>query len=155
MRVHENIEFLREITTDAMNHHLAEVEGCCIGRPDIAEFLDIVLNISSDYHELSYNVTHAMRMLVWEISGIDLQYSPYSNSFILEDLNSFIGNYFFDDSYFLLEKNERGEWKSVSNPDHGCQNVELLIKCAKENGKLALDTQLKFEKKMEERRNLR
>jgi hypothetical protein len=126
----------------------------CIDRPDIAEFLDIILNGSDDYLELTHSITSAMRMLVWDISGIDLQYSPYSNSFIIEDLNSFIGNYFFDDSYFLLEKNKRGEWKSVSNPDYGCQDVELLIKCAKENGKLALDRQLAFEKKMEERRKL-
>jgi hypothetical protein len=155
MNVHENIELLRQRTTDLMNSYLAELESSCIDRPDISEFLDIVLNTCDDYHELSHSVTHAMRMLVWEISEIDLQHSPYGSNFILEDLNSFIGNYFFDDSYFLLEKNKRGEWTAVSNPDYGSQNVELLINCAKENGKLALDMQLKFEKRMEELRNLK
>ena len=79
------------------------------------------------------------------------------SSSIAEDLSSFIGNYFYDDSYFILELVGK-EWKAKTDNYHGKQDVVSLIVAAEHNTLLLLEKQARWEErkaKMSNDKNLK
>ena len=100
--------------------------------PEIKELLKIIVGEIEDSYSQEAFTQSALISLIYDISGQDVSYNQY-HGFQLESITYFIDNYLLDDSYFSIEKDNRGLWVGKSDVD-GTQDVKLLIQCATDNG---------------------
>lgn len=121
-------------------------------KTEIEKILDIqykkeVFKLNDNLSELIYYVTNdetfeeiVTRILTGDDSvGIELKSFCYKlgfNVISLEELTSFISNYFYDDCYFDFFKNQYGYWDIESG--HVTQDVKLFLNNAKQNAEKRL-----------------
>lgn len=140
----DKIEFnrLEKITFDKISEQFLELEGYCENYPEINEFVSIVtypmLNpLNAD--KLNFEISDNLCTLIWQITNYDLRSAIYNEYHFRGDwvyfLNSFIGNYFLDDSYFTLETGIWDTWTALVATDQEVisQNPYVLIEAAKDN----------------------
>lgn len=122
---------------EAHHHHAIEnskarIAKYCEQYPNIRLFVEAVLNFDEPWGT-GASLPRVLRTLFWEISQMELK---QANPDTLCSLASFVGNYFLDDSYFILEKDRHGFWRGRSYDDEGStQNPLALIRAAEENVK--------------------
>lgn len=130
-----------ELQERAFEREIRELKSRCEADKDVAEFVRLIMatagsrprernNTNDDYF-----VGEELIMFMWKISGMSIELSnEYHFSFgWAASLNSFIGNWFCDDAYFLVEKDAFGLWTARDDPEqNGFQDPRLLIEAAKD-----------------------
>ena len=130
---------------DYLQTQLDELKGYCDQDPSVAELVKYLIAYSD---EMAYSSNDAspdavlgrdLCQILWEISGTSL--GNIGNQFHfnpgwVRELNSFIGNYFYDDAAFDFDINERSgiiRFKAASDTGRWLQNPLILIEAAKAN----------------------
>lgn len=110
----------------------------CDNYPDIAEFVRILVNgLLSDENSDDFRLADILSGFIWGIYCFDIRTSltnpyHYRGNWAYE-LNSFIGNYFLDDLFFALTRdNYYHAWKASADNENGIQNPLALIAAAKD-----------------------
>lgn len=139
-----NFDKLKELQVAAFEDQLAELQDSCKD-PDIAEFVSYIVAFGSEQSYAtrgSYEASLGRDIIqhIWQISGMGLSGIGNSVHFELSwvsILNSFIGNYFLDDSAFKLKPfDSTFEFEASGSCDAGnewCQNPRVIIEAAKAN----------------------
>ena len=111
----------------------------CNENEDINEFVRLVLAQRDERNPDETAITderigNNLIALVYHL-GYDIQINPYHSASFLYELDSFMGNFFFDDSYFEIVDSEfKGEKKAIASYSNNCtQDPKVLIQCAIEN----------------------
>ena len=111
----------------------------CNENEDINEFVRLVLAQRDERNPDETVITderigNNLIMLVYDL-GYDIQMNLFHSASFLYELDSFMGNFFFDDSYFEIVDSEfRGEKKAIASDSNNCtQDPKVLIQCAIEN----------------------
>lgn len=142
----ENIRFdhFSGITSDHMYKNLRQLKDYC-QNADIADF---VYHITYPINHLElrwtpnkeYSIARNLCKFMYDLQGYDFE-SAITNEYHFQgnwiyELNSFIGNFFNDDSYFVLEKEDEfscWEARVANDCDKGSQDPKKLINAAIEN----------------------
>lgn len=133
---------LKGLQVIAFERQLDKLQDYCEEYPNIAEFISPILTYGS---EQAYcggspeaNLGRQIIQHMWEINGMDLSSIGNRSHFDLSwvsTLNSFIGNYFLDDSYFSLSKiGIGGSYKfKAETEDMALQDPLIILEVAKVN----------------------
>lgn len=134
---------VREKSQQYLNRQIDELEKSCNDDADVAEMVRYILAYSD---QMAYcggdedaKIGREIIQFIWQISGMDL--SSMGNSFHFDPswantLNSFIGNYIYDDSGFDFAQSEFNgtfEFKSAGDTGRWLQNPLVLVEAAKAN----------------------
>lgn len=140
-----NFDKMLEITKNYVDQHMQELKDECNKDPDIAEFVRLItypmLHNEEEHPDesLDHRTGQELRMFLWKISKVDLEITnPYHfNTNWIYELNSFIGNFFYDDAYFRIYKKVSfmNLWEVEADNDFGIQNVRALIEAARDNAR--------------------
>jgi hypothetical protein len=136
-------ETITEKSHEYLNIQIQELAQVCDDSPDIKEFVRYIIAYSD---EMAYStdgsvdsdIGRELIQFIWQITKIDL--SSMANSYHFNpswaaELNSFIGNYFLDDSAFDFTQKNRGVFEFVYAGDgiRWLQDPKILIEAAKAN----------------------
>lgn len=101
---------------------------------DIAKFVEYVFHECEDCNSYDYHMGRILRHYVYKLTGFDLQENKFSNCDSLCMLRSFIANYFFDDSYYIVDKTAKNEDDAIREEQNGdtkfSQGAKTLIEVA-------------------------
>lgn len=134
---------MHAITHSMIDSQLEELRETCAQYEDIAEFVRLITYPMFNTDERSeqsvdYRVGQALGSFIYDLVNYDF-ISATTNSFHFQSdwvyqLNSFIGNYFLDDSYFIVKKKSPfGVWRAeYSDGEFATQDPLVLIEAAKD-----------------------
>jgi hypothetical protein len=127
----------RKIAVEHLDRQLVILERFCTLYPNVGCFVKTLLYTGDSNSSVGF-FSSALKKLVWEISLID--FATNIDGFCFDSLNNFIGNYFLDDAYFTVCRNEHFPylWKAKSSHE-GSHNPLLLIESAKDNARFYYD----------------
>ena len=138
MKSNMNFETLKAITIKRLDENLVRLQGYCEKYPHLVEFVELITSLLTNdslaEHTQKRMIAEQLSRFVWQLTGYNICSDHYGCDWANE-LNSFIGNYFLDDSYFKLEPTDSwGHWQ-VSNcfEQRSSQDPTALILAAKEN----------------------
>lgn len=145
MATSKDIQFeqMRTITHSMIDSQLEELRETCSQHENIAEFVRLLTYPMFNTDERSeqsvdYRVGQALGSFMYDLVNYDF-ISATTNSFHFQSdwvyqLNSFIGNYFLDDSYFTVKKKSSfGVWRAeYADGEFATQNPQVLIEAAKD-----------------------
>ena len=140
-------EFMRmqEITNKYLSDEMIGLQATCNEYPDIATFVQKITypmfhpDKTYDREDMDMNVARCLSDFLYQLYGLSI-YNGITNKYHFNiswasDLNSFIGNYFLDDSYFLMSADDcYGCWQAKGSDEVGSsQNPLVLIAAAEDN----------------------
>lgn len=144
MNTNENFSQMRAITHSMIDEQLQELADTCAKYDDIAEFVQMItypmLNKDEERsnQSLEYRIGQALGSLMYDLVKYDF-ISATTNEFHFQSdwvyqLNSFIGNYFLDDLYFTVNRqNPFGIWRvEAAIGEFATQDPRVLIEAAKD-----------------------
>jgi hypothetical protein len=138
------IKKIRKIELLRLERDLADIISYC-DNPDIERFVEIMI-YDGDDRRTQY-LTSSLHRLCWQISDYyEFSFNEFSCS-MAEHISSFIGNYFYDDSYFVVEFDGK-EWNARTDNMNGKQDVVALLTAAEANA----DGYMEKERRWEERK---
>lgn len=106
----------------------------CEQNPRFQSFVETVLDFARPLKASAW-APDALRTLIWQISNIDIE-GCHGLGGVLTSLAHFMGNYFLDDSYFLVYQDHEGFWNAKDWQDEGAtQDPQALIDAAIANVK--------------------
>lgn len=108
------------VVTDA---HI-ELMKDCEDDTDVAKFVEFVMQDNKDYDSYEYHMGRILRHYVYRLTHYDLQENSFHNCDSLCMLRSFMGNYFFDDSYYIVNRKTTDEDDAIIGEAHGSDNDE-------------------------------
>lgn len=126
---------MQEITSAKITQQITELQTYCAEYEDIGTFV-YYMTLPMIYPNIKNTqeskISSALHTLVWQISNVS--FNSFHCSWI-EEILSFIGNYFLDDSYFKVERSKPyGMWVgSYGDDDSYTQDPMVLVEAAKDN----------------------
>ncbi len=140
------MDYILKSLTRTINYQVKELSETLDRHPDFQEFVDIVLSPMNNYKGQDKFVVDALHTLMWQITSYDYSTglsNPYHrDANVIAELNSFIGNFFLDDSAFAIYKKTFG-WKAKCYDDDELwlQSPQILIEAAKDNAEFFKGTE--------------
>jgi len=139
------LETISKKSHEYLQTQLDELQASCDADPEVAELVKYLVAYSDEMayssNTASYeaNVGREICQILWQISGMD--FSNIANQFHfnpgwVSKLNSFIGNYIYDDSGFDFTQSEYNgtfDFKSTGDDDRFLQNPLIIVEAAKAN----------------------
>ena len=129
---------------DYLQAQLDELKDTCDRDPAVAELVKYIIAYSDEMAYSSNDASEdaelgrAICQHLWEISGMD--FSNMANRFHFDpgwvrELNSFIGNYIYDDAAFDFEVERNGtvHFKPAGNDGRWLQNPLIIVEAARAN----------------------
>lgn len=132
---------MQEISNRYLAEQITEIQKVCLeeGNEDILEFVRLITFPMLNQHEkdnLDYRIGDVLSNFVWQLTDYDFLTATTNPYHFRADwayqLNSFIGNFFFDDAYFNLRRASFGTWEAIPSQDK-TQNPIVLIEAARDN----------------------
>ncbi len=119
---------------------LDELKDTCDKDPAVAEMVRYILAYSDQMAYCGGNedakIGREIIQMIWQITGMD--FSDMGNEFHfspgwVNKMNSFIGNYVYDDSGFDFEFDRTFEFKPAGDNGRWLQNPLVIVEAAKAN----------------------
>lgn len=134
---------VREKSHKYLDEQITELEKNCSHDAGVAEMVRYILAYSDQMAYCGGNkdakIGREIIQFIWQINGTDLSdmgNSVHFNSSWARNLNSFIGNFIYDDSAFDFEQAEFNGvfgFKAAGDTDRWLQNPMILVEAAKAN----------------------
>ncbi|RYF04034.1 MAG: hypothetical protein EOO40_11595 [Deltaproteobacteria bacterium] len=122
------------VSTAILQKSAKQLTEYCEADPRVREFVETVLDFTRTPPGEASSVGFFLRTLLWEIAKVDISDNPFHGVATLYELRSFIGNYFMDDSYFVLyEEGKLMRAKSSQDDEHDTQDPRALLAAAQHN----------------------
>ncbi len=126
-----------------LQKQIDELEMSCAKDAGVAEMVRYIIAYSDQMAycggDADAKIGREIIQFIWQISSTDLSdmgNSIHFNPSWARKLNSFIGNYIYDDSAFDFEQSEFNgvfEFKAAGDTDRWLQNPMVLVEAAKAN----------------------
>lgn len=136
---------MQEISNRYLHQQITEIQRTCFeeGNEDIFEFVRLITFPMLQQHDLvdkkdnlDYRTGDVLSMFIWQLTDYDFLTATTNPYHFRADwayqLNSFIGNFFYDDAYFNLRRASFGTWEAIPSQDK-TQNPRVLIEAARDN----------------------
>lgn len=124
---------------ETFDSELQKLNYYCDNYPNIQLFVEyLIKGVGNKYETWGDYIPGQLEAFLYKLGySIGVRNPKNFNLSWVSELNSFIGNYFFDDSYFTVKQGIHNVWeiKPANEDDEHYQDPLILINAAKDNAK--------------------
>ena len=131
------LKLLKIEANKQLDYEFNRLQGFCNRDDLVKEFVERALRKFETFDSLEYYKTSCLNTILYDL-GCEIQDTDIFNS--VKNLNSFIGNYFYDDSYYVITNGLVFDLESIEDFPlqselTSLQGPKPLLELAKENAK--------------------